>query len=885
MPEPSASPPAVPVLDSSPAAAGQPRIPWWASIESRILAGLLTILVLISGVAGIVLLAGGRDHLTEASYQLHEAAGDLIASRLATRLAAAEATVLALAAVGAESSEPYDSETLRKMIPRLLDSRGADGIVAGGGVWPKAGAFDPGVERASLFWGRDRTGRFVPHEGYNDPDGPGYHREEWYVPAMYLAPGHVYWSRTYTDPFTSEPMVTCSSPMYRESRFLGVATVDLKLEAFAPLFESIGDGPGSYGFILDRNDAFVWFPRNELVHRRGPGENGTSTTTFLTAEDFAREQPDFEPVANAVRAFTARLTADARSGDENLAALARELVTGSDSIRRAESLRIAALLQGAGSSDEARTSSRKRIPVPNDVLLGEPGVASIFFLPGPHWKVVTIAPEKLVTAGAEAFLLRFGLVAGLLVALAVAVAWWMLRRGVIVPLRKMTAALRRVSENRDVSAELEPLGADNELDLLAYWFNHRTRLLDQARTAAENANRSKSEFLANMSHEIRTPMTAILGYTDVLLDPQEAPEAKREATGIIKRNGDHLLCVINDLLDLSRLESGKLDVERERTPIRQIAEEVVSLLDVRALEKRIALTLEIDDAVPAFVQSDSLRVRQVLLNLVGNAVKFTDRGGVKVVVRWAAAPNGTRCIAFEVIDTGIGITPEGIDRLFDPFSQADSSMTRRYGGSGLGLTISLRLARLLGGGIQVHSRAGMGSRFTFTLDPGSAAELEAIAESAGPPMPASGARPSSVGLRAPFASGSRVLLVEDVEVNRQLLRRILEKAGLEVETAEHGQQALDRYASASRRRGTFAAIVMDVQMPVMDGHTAAARLRAEGYDGFLLACTAHALQGDREKCLDSGFDDVVTKPIDRKILLAKLAAALNRDPDVVGSPG
>ncbi len=857
--------------------AGVPRPPvvhWWARLESRIVFGFLSLLILIAGVAGFGIWTEGREHLTEGRFRQHEAAGNTVVAELEQRLAWAEALVTSIAVVAAEGSRDFDREQIARVIPRMLDPEGSQGFVAGGGVWPEANAFVPGVERASLFWGRDRTGRLIFYDDYNAPDGPGYHREEWYVPARHLEADRVYWSRTYMDPYTFQPMVTCTAPMLRDGRFIGVATIDLKLEGLREIVSTITQRLGGYGYILDRNDTFVTHPVERLVVRSYTDAGGHPHRDFLSAADLSRGRPEFAPIANAVRAIEDRLTAETRSQDQTVAPLARQLVSAADSIDPEEALRVAAILRSDITGFDGGSHFRRRLSLSTDVLLGEPVAASIFFMQRMHWKVVTIVPVSHVTAETTGILRDYTLLASLLVGLAVVLVWATLRRGVMSPLRRMTVDLRRISAEGDPGVELEPLGANNELDVLAFWFNHRTRLLDKARTSAEHANRSKSEFLANMSHEIRTPMTAILGYTDVLLDADEPDEVKQSATEVIKKNGDHLLSVINDLLDLSKLESGKLEVESRPTPIRDLVREVVSLLQMRAVEKRIALTLEIDDTVPAIVRTDPLRVRQVLLNLVGNAVKFTERGGVKVVARWAASTSGEKRLAFEVIDTGIGMSPEALTRLFDPFSQADSTMTRRFGGSGLGLTISLRLARLLGGDIRVQSRLDVGSRFAFTFDPGRTeagdeATLEATRRSGGAAVSAAGAETA-----VPTDLAGRILLVEDVKVNRELLRRILEKAGLTVEAVEHGQEALDRVAAVHHRGECFDVIIMDIQMPVMDGHTAIGKLREDGYPGHVIACTAHALGGDREKCLESGFDDCVTKPIDRKLLLSKLSAVL-----------
>ncbi len=373
--------------------------------------------------------------------------------------------------------------------------------------------------------------------------------------------------------------------------------------------------------------------------------------------------------------------------------------------------------------------------------------------------------------------------------------------------------------------------------------------LAKARDLAENASRAKSEFLANMSHEIRTPMTAILGYADLLLDHAQSEDERINCVQTIRRNGEHLLTIINDILDISKIEAGRMTVEEIPVSPRQIAEEVFSLMHVRAAQKNIELKLEIDDQVPARFASDPHRLRQIFLNLVSNAIKFTERG--TVVMRLGLDP-ASGCFIAHVIDTGIGMNAEQLARLFNPFTQADGSMSRRFGGTGLGLSISKRLAELLGGGLAVSSTPSKGSTFTLTL-PVRAVETPQASESI-PSVPAS-AKP---------LEGLRILLAEDGVDNQRLISRILEKAGAEVEVAANGRLAFD---AALSRESRFNLILMDMQMPEMDGYTAAQKLREAGCSLPIIALTAHAMAEDRERCLRSGCDDYATKPIDRAKLL------------------
>ena len=376
--------------------------------------------------------------------------------------------------------------------------------------------------------------------------------------------------------------------------------------------------------------------------------------------------------------------------------------------------------------------------------------------------------------------------------------------------------------------------------------------------AAETANRAKSAFLANMSHEIRTPMTAILGYTDLLGDAALSPAERGAHLETIRLNGEHLLTIINDILDLSKIEAGKMTVERLACSPVELVAEMAALIRVRAEQKGLSFAVEFRGAVPERVQTDPTRLRQVLLNLLGNAVKFTEIGGVCLRV----GMEGDR-LRFDVIDTGIGIAPEACARLFQPFTQADASTSRRFGGSGLGLLITRRLVEVLGGRVRVESTPGKGSAFAVTIDPGPLEGMRMVAGASGPvgsPRPAAAAVPS-------VQLACRVLLAEDAPDSQRLISFYLRKAGAEVVVAENGAIARDLVREAVHAGRPFAVVLMDMQMPVLDGYDAAAAIRRDGNRHPIIALTAHAMEGDREKCLAAGCDDFVSKPIGRAVLI------------------
>ncbi len=439
-------------------------------------------------------------------------------------------------------------------------------------------------------------------------------------------------------------------------------------------------------------------------------------------------------------------------------------------------------------------------------------------------------------------------------------------------LRQLRAALRQLTAGQDTlkAAHAKAVAeAVAEQEQRIREEQQRTAMQEVCQ-ATEAANRAKSQFLANMSHEIRTPLNAILGFTELLLKGADGGNKAERADFLetIHNSGIHLMELINDILDLSKIEAGRMEVEHIPCAPVALVQTALTLVRSRAEEQNVQLSCEVQDGVPDLVVTDPVRLKQLLMNLLSNAVKFTPSGMVRVVVR-PVGGGGQPKLAFDVIDSGIGIPPEKLDAIFDAFVQADNSVTRQYGGTGLGLPISRRIARALGGELELRSEPGKGSTFTATIG---AAPCSATVKTS---SPTNGAPAPSGSLDSALRTlrGKRMLVVDDGPSNRKLIDLVLRRAGVEVALAAEGRMAVELAASQ-----TFDLILMDMQMPVMDGYTATRELRRRGLTIPIIALTAHAMREDRGKCLEAGCSGYLPKPIQQEPLLTELARALRPPP-------
>lgn len=389
------------------------------------------------------------------------------------------------------------------------------------------------------------------------------------------------------------------------------------------------------------------------------------------------------------------------------------------------------------------------------------------------------------------------------------------------------------------------------------------RKLIEAQRTAEAASQAKTQFLANMSHEIRTPLSAIMGFTELMTDSEMSEDERGLNLSIVRRNGQQLLKIVDEILDISKVEAGRLETEKTETDLVDLLAGIQSFLEVSATGKGIQFAIDILDKIPDRVLTDATRLRQILINMIGNAIKFTQQGQVTVRCSYRMSEEAKSFLRVEIQDTGIGVAPEMSEKLFTPFLQADTSTTRLYGGTGLGLALSRQLARALGGDVWLQASApGKGSVFIFEINAEPVCQSEWVREIDELKNMSNHQRNSPAGKEL---EGARILLVEDAEDNQILISHFLQRAGAQIDMASNGEEGVEKAL-----KNEYSVVLMDIQMPYLDGYEATTRLRSAGYQKPIIALTAHALREEREKALRTGCNGHLTKPIDRHELIESL---------------
>lgn len=824
-------------------------IPLFKSLAFKIPLTFIMMLLVFLATFITVMELRGKPLIIEMSNRQVIQTGESIVTQLGERIRLTESLVTAMANAG--EALPKNDQSYKDVIRNIVNYEGTENFVAGGGIWPEPFQFDKNKARNSYFWGRERDNSLTFYDDYNDPSGNGYHNEEWYVPAQYLKPGAIYWSKSYMDPYSYQSMVTATAPMFRNNRYYGATTIDLKLEGLSELLAYEANKFGGYAYALDRNGTFLSFPNETFTKTYSVDEQGKKTEEYKNIADLVSNSAYFDQIHQALNRLST-----AQEPSLKIREQANMIAAQSYQIDIIEATRIAKMLNNPLADKEVGNTLLTQLQLTTDPILQQPVIANIFHVPSTHWKVITVTPLAHAYATPKEIVSSVFNASIILLTLSLAIGFFMMRKFIISPLLNMTGQIKDMDLDT-ISQTHSPAiqGIEHgELGALARQFNDHTQQLVIANSKlakqielTEQAAKAKSQFLANMSHEIRTPINGVLGML-TLLEHTDLEKQQLHYVATATTSAESLLTVINDILDYSKIEAGKLDIEIIDFDLRSHLNDFANSMAHLAQTKGLELVLDINQVPHQMVKGDPGRIRQVLTNLVSNAIKFTEQGEVVIRIKLENAGQAGLILYGSVKDTGIGIPEEKQQNLFQSFSQIDASNTRKYGGTGLGLAICKQLCELMGGGITLHSKEGKGSQFDFVV-------TLKDSDTSIPEMP-------SIDIH-----NVPILIVDDNHTNREVLRGQLEHWGAKVTEADSGHNALRILEESA-----FSIAILDMQMPIMNGAALGNAIRANHrYDSMqLIMMTSIGERGDASYFARLGFAAYFPKPTSTSDLYAAL---------------
>ncbi|MGF1691860.1 ATP-binding protein [Photobacterium kagoshimensis] len=813
-------------------------IAWYQSISFKGLALLLALLLMVVLSIVYVMETVGVQLSTQSAEQKVAAESEAVGQSIVQLGAKIESAALSLSNAVETVESP---EVLDRFFQNLLTNPAIGKFIAGGGIWPDAYKDDRQLLN-SLFYTKNSTGSVERIDSYNSHLSAPYYAAEWFVPARWLAAGDAYWSQSYTDPYTAEPMVTCAVPYYSDGKFAGVVTLDIRVKALNTYLIEQGQLQGVYFSLLDRSGRFLAYPEAARVM-----DTSTAVPSYILSHEYSEKEASFTPIALAINDIMANRRHQYQV-DKKVAGLAQKIVEQSLSISMSYAIAVATELLYPD-ENMSRSHPLFNLSVDTDPILNQPAFISVIRIPRMQWMLLQGVPQRDMYAQAiqlERQLLLFMLP---VVVIFIAVTFIFFYRRIFKPLKSVREALTE-QKNDDEFTPL-PVYSHDELGALVHRFNQRSENLITAKQQALKAAEAKQQFLANMSHEIRTPMNGIIGAAG-LMQSESLSGQQREYLSIISHSAKSLMTLINDILDFSKIESSKVELETVPFNLYELAQYAHELL--RPTIENPALVdyqLHYDDAIPVELLGDPTRVQQILINLLGNASKFTHQGFIHLYIVLAQRDKDCVVVEIKVSDSGIGIPNEKLHHIFDKFSQADETTTRRFGGTGLGLTITRQLIELMDGHIHVVSQEGQGSEFTVTLS-------FPLAKSRGNPLVSYIASANTAPPEQPF-TGLRCLLVEDNKVNRLIASQLLSRMGFSIDTACDGIEAVEK-----AQHELFDVIYMDMQMPRLDGVGATKAIRETNginVDTAIIAMTANVMVADIARCREAGMQGHIGKPI------------------------
>ncbi|WP_281545695.1 ATP-binding protein [Grimontia sp. SpTr1] len=808
--------------------------------------GMMLTVVVITIV--YVLDTTGNSMVRDSANQRVEAQVETVAQSLGQLSNSVGTVALSLAnTLSLQDSDTVIEQKLANMFrnPHIRD------MVASGGFWPEPYLYDPEKVKSSVFIVIDDDGSFRRINDYNEEDATPYQLSEWYAPARY-AKEKAYWSRAYIDPYTNEPMVTCTVPIFSQNLFVGVVTIDVRLERLQAFLTRSGEKLGGYMLMFDRGGAMMSFPDAKYSH-------DPSLTPLPSVKEIASHEPDFAELALVISQATQgeRLL---RQSNPNVMDLAKAIVASSPEVDLGYAVSVASDLM----PDLSLFSSTERLFIhylETDPILDETTLVFGRTLPDTNWTLVGALPERLLLVEATQLKNDLFFAMALVSILLVCITYVAIHLQIVRPMAKVRNAL--VQQKGDAPFAPIDYPEKDELGMLVSEFNQLSSNLVETRERAIEAARTKQLFLANISHEIRTPMNGILGAASLMQDePMSGKQA--EYLSVIAHSSRGLMSLINNILDFSKMESNHLKLEEAPFDLEKLGRYVRDLMLPTIKNKpQLAFEFSYQEACPRRFVGDAHRIEQVMLNLVSNALKFTENGLVRLSVSMNTEKGGYTGVYVRVKDTGVGIPAEKHKVIFDEFQQADTSTTRKFGGSGLGLAITKQLIDLMGGSISVFSEPGHGAEFEVFLplqiekDGSDVKGRELLRQNNG------------------AFRGKHCLLVEDNAINLMIAEKMLAKFGFTVDKATDGISAVDK----ATIRG-YDIIFMDIQMPMMDGLEATRQIR--GSNNFnqqtpIVAMTANVLKDDIWRCISNGMQGHIGKPLRENDIYTACVKALSAE--------
>ncbi|MCK5727911.1 MAG: sensor histidine kinase [Methylococcales bacterium] len=625
----------------------------------------------------------GKALLREEMYKEVQLTEIGIISRLNEEIS--HAKVLAVSLAKLAEKLPLEKKIHAELLPNLINYNASQDMIAGGGVWPEPYLFEKKTERHSFFWGRGSEGILKYYDDYNNPEGKGYHHEEWYVPVKFIKKNNVFWSKSYIDPYSKQPMVTVSYPMYRDTAFYGVSTIDLKLSGLSELLASSTKSLKGYAFALDRNGKFLSFPENEMVVEK----NKLGELSYIYLNELAQKKASFLAMITQIQEQD---SATIKPVDP---ALSKRIEEESYQINPEEAVIISNTI--IAQKNTATTSTQ--FILKDDYFLKTSVLVSIVIMPETNWKVVLVAPLDNIAQERHKLYLKLGVALLAYFAFLTLFILSYLNRVLIRP-------LRTISSNKGEKNIFLNEGNAKEIQQLANLFNRRSQQL-------MDVSRAKSEFLSNMSHEFKTPLNAIMGFSQLLENNSHSSltKAQKGYVSHIYSAGEHLNSLISNILEFSKMEAGKIEPKMEPVCLNLIAITCIDTIQAAFKDSKVTITNQLPQE-ELFIQADKRLIYQVLLNLLSNAVKYNRlTGTVNVKIK----PINKEKIKLWVIDTGYGISDEDLKKLFQPFERL-SAKNGVIPGNGIGLSFCEKLMALMDGRIGVETVVDKGSSFWIEIN-------------------------------------------------------------------------------------------------------------------------------------------------------------------------